>query len=206
MNWEIVCPDGRVRHLPYVNRGDAEADAELCDERRCRLYAEPEPLELAAPPCQGAPHRVRPRAPERTPVSTETVVARAEGVTLSTELSDLPFELLSVQLGVQPQIERCVRDALRNGRALEEIHIVVVVEEVGDVEVANVAACTRESVETVRGAMAPSPRFQEAADALVALPAERGMVKALYYTSENWATAYVAIPASRLATDAGGQA
>lgn len=57
--WEIVCSDGRVRHPPYNNPEDAAFDADLCDERACRLYPTPGPLEQAAPPCPGAPHRIR---------------------------------------------------------------------------------------------------------------------------------------------------
>ena len=56
-HWEIVCPDGRVRHLPYRNRGDADVDAELCEERHCQIYDGP--LDVGAGPCPGGPHRVR---------------------------------------------------------------------------------------------------------------------------------------------------
>jgi hypothetical protein len=27
--WEIICPDGKSRHLPYRNLGDAECDARV---------------------------------------------------------------------------------------------------------------------------------------------------------------------------------
>lgn len=57
--WEIVCPDGRVRHLPYANKGDADCDAEVCDERGCQLYPEPTDLERRLPPCEGKAHTVR---------------------------------------------------------------------------------------------------------------------------------------------------
>jgi hypothetical protein len=30
--YEIVCPDGHVRHYPYHNEDDALFDAKLCDE------------------------------------------------------------------------------------------------------------------------------------------------------------------------------
>lgn len=33
--WEIVCPDGKVRHYPYHNEGDAECDAAVFTESVC---------------------------------------------------------------------------------------------------------------------------------------------------------------------------
>lgn len=57
--YEIVCPDGRVRHYPYTNEDDARADARIYTRKRCRLYPEPSPLELAQPPCTGGEHAVR---------------------------------------------------------------------------------------------------------------------------------------------------
>jgi len=30
-HFEIVCPDGKTRHLPYANLDDAMFDARLCD-------------------------------------------------------------------------------------------------------------------------------------------------------------------------------
>lgn len=33
--WEIVCPDGKRRWLPYRNLGDAECDARVVSERGC---------------------------------------------------------------------------------------------------------------------------------------------------------------------------
>jgi len=62
LRWEIVCPDGRIRHLPYSNQQDAEFDAAICDERDCRLYEAQGPLQKGVPACPGAPHRVRPAA------------------------------------------------------------------------------------------------------------------------------------------------
>lgn len=58
--WEVVCPDGRVRHYPFHNFGDAESMARLAKERRCRLYPEPSPIELSQPPCPEGEHVVRP--------------------------------------------------------------------------------------------------------------------------------------------------
>lgn len=31
--WKILCPDGKERHYPYINYGDAECDARIYDER-----------------------------------------------------------------------------------------------------------------------------------------------------------------------------
>lgn len=66
--WEIVCPDGRVRHLPYINLGDAESDATSIDrktsvkgaELACRMYPNPGSLERKHGPCPGGKHEVRP--------------------------------------------------------------------------------------------------------------------------------------------------
>lgn len=58
--WEIVCPDGRVRHYPFHNFGDAEAMALRFSERRCQLFKEPSPLELRHPPCPEGKHEVHP--------------------------------------------------------------------------------------------------------------------------------------------------
>lgn len=56
--WQIVCPDGHVRHFPYHNRGDAECDASLVENRGCEDavsgYRQGEPL----PPCPGGRHTV----------------------------------------------------------------------------------------------------------------------------------------------------
>lgn len=35
--WEVVCPDGLVRHLPYINRGDALCDAEVNSGEGCGI-------------------------------------------------------------------------------------------------------------------------------------------------------------------------
>jgi hypothetical protein len=67
--WEVVCADGGVRHLPYLNRGDAEVDGRVFSTRGCRAYPKPSALEQSQPPCPGGDHQVRPtvfvaRAPE----------------------------------------------------------------------------------------------------------------------------------------------
>lgn len=58
--YEVVCPDGCVRHYPFHNEGDAESTARLASERRCRLWPKPSPLELSQPPCPEGHHVVRP--------------------------------------------------------------------------------------------------------------------------------------------------
>jgi hypothetical protein len=55
-SWEIVCPDGHVRHLPYMERKEAEFEADLCDDRGCEWLA---PFAAEAQ-CPGVPHRIRP--------------------------------------------------------------------------------------------------------------------------------------------------
>lgn len=73
VGWEVVCPDGRVRYLPYHNAGDAEGHARLAsDEARfvrrdnCRLAPKPGTLERAQPPCRGGVHTTRPVLLART--------------------------------------------------------------------------------------------------------------------------------------------
>ena len=61
--FELVCPDGLVRHFPYVNQLDAESDARFAQHRGCRFYDTPSRLEREAGPCPGGEHAVRPRAP-----------------------------------------------------------------------------------------------------------------------------------------------
>lgn len=45
--WEVVCPDGRVRHLPYHNLGDAQSHARFAS--RFSLVRE-----ARMPPCPEA--------------------------------------------------------------------------------------------------------------------------------------------------------
>jgi hypothetical protein len=62
MMFEIVCPDGVVRHLPYHQRSDAVFDARVCttrsnhDANGCNLYPQDPPQD---PPCPGGTHTVR---------------------------------------------------------------------------------------------------------------------------------------------------
>lgn len=62
--WEIVCPDGARRHLPYHNLGDAECDG--------RLYSTTHPCEhwdegQRATKCPGGQHKVEPIVFDDTP-------------------------------------------------------------------------------------------------------------------------------------------
>jgi hypothetical protein len=57
--WEIVCPDGRVRHYPFHNFDDAEDAAEHC-AKRCDPFRVPSELMASQPPCPHGPHAVRP--------------------------------------------------------------------------------------------------------------------------------------------------
>ncbi len=56
--YEIVCPDGRVRHYPYHNEGDADCDARVHSERVCRTFHD-DPPEWNDPPCPQGNHTVR---------------------------------------------------------------------------------------------------------------------------------------------------
>lgn len=64
--YEVVCPDGLIRHYPYHNRGDAEAHARKASDpkwfakRGCRLAPNPAKLELSMPPCSGGHHEIIP--------------------------------------------------------------------------------------------------------------------------------------------------
>lgn len=57
--WEIVCPDGRVRHYPFHNHGDAACDAESYSDEGCGVGYPLSPLERAQPSCPGGNHDVR---------------------------------------------------------------------------------------------------------------------------------------------------
>ena len=57
--YEIVCPDGRVRHFPFHNEGDAKSDAEhYSRERDCQAGLR-SPAEWSKPPCPQGEHTVR---------------------------------------------------------------------------------------------------------------------------------------------------
>lgn len=63
--YEVVCPDGLVRHEPYVAETSAAEHAELAAfpprfaRRRCRLGPIAGALERSLPPCSGGAHTVR---------------------------------------------------------------------------------------------------------------------------------------------------
>jgi hypothetical protein len=58
--WEVICPDGRVRHWPYVGRADAETDGHVFSAGACRSHRRAVALEASQPPCPGGAHTVRP--------------------------------------------------------------------------------------------------------------------------------------------------
>ena len=59
---EIVCPDGRVRHYPYHNKGDADADAKHASTKGCSFFKNKSRLETSQPPCPSGKHKTRPVA------------------------------------------------------------------------------------------------------------------------------------------------
>lgn len=61
VGYEVVCPDGHVRHYPYTNEGDADCDAEIFS-KKCQSYEEKNDLEKKFPPCQGGEHVVKIKA------------------------------------------------------------------------------------------------------------------------------------------------
>lgn len=62
--FEIVCPDGFVRHFSYTNREDAESDAKFASESSCQFQKQQSRLELAFGSCGGGVHTVRKRDSE----------------------------------------------------------------------------------------------------------------------------------------------
>lgn len=60
-SWEIVCPDGNVRHYPYIDRGRAEWDAQVAEDD-CQFlgYSQESVLWKYLPTCFGGRHTVRP--------------------------------------------------------------------------------------------------------------------------------------------------
>jgi len=59
LGWRIVCPDGRVRHAPYHNEGDARCDARH-DTKHGHKFYEDNPPEWYDPSCSGGAHTVEP--------------------------------------------------------------------------------------------------------------------------------------------------
>lgn len=63
--WEVVCPDGLVRHNRYHNLGDAESHARFASDpawfakRGCRLAPKPGRVERSLPLCCGGKHEAR---------------------------------------------------------------------------------------------------------------------------------------------------
>jgi hypothetical protein len=60
--WNVVCPDGLIRHNPYHNLRDAESHARFASDPKwfskhgCRLAPKPGRQELLLPPCCGGKH------------------------------------------------------------------------------------------------------------------------------------------------------
>jgi hypothetical protein len=57
--YEIVCPDGKVRNHPYINRGDAEGDARDETRHHCMKPYRGQPKAWLAPPCPQGKHTIR---------------------------------------------------------------------------------------------------------------------------------------------------
>jgi hypothetical protein len=72
--WKVICPDGRGRHLPYHNLGDARSHARFASrpdwfaKRGCRLAPKTGRLEQSQPPCPGGEHTVRPVISANSPI------------------------------------------------------------------------------------------------------------------------------------------
>jgi len=64
MSWWIICPDGKSRHLPYHNEGDAEADAATYGTRNWCWFANRSAEEHNG--CPGGVHTVTPGGPIAT--------------------------------------------------------------------------------------------------------------------------------------------
>ncbi len=60
--WEVICPDGCVRHWPYVDRDGAETEARIFSAGACGSYRKATALETNLPRCPGGSHSVRPTA------------------------------------------------------------------------------------------------------------------------------------------------
>lgn len=57
--YEIICPDGKVRTYPYVNRDDAEGDADDCSRHHSMKAFRGRPAAWSKPPCPQGKHTVR---------------------------------------------------------------------------------------------------------------------------------------------------
>lgn len=56
--FEVVCPDGHVRHFPYTNKGDALCDAVHYTERGCAHWKKG--VRALDPSCPQGVHTIRP--------------------------------------------------------------------------------------------------------------------------------------------------
>ncbi len=57
--WQIVCPDGHVRHAPYHDEAEARGDAAVFTATGCRLFGSASSARDNLPPCGGGMHEVR---------------------------------------------------------------------------------------------------------------------------------------------------
>lgn len=57
--YEIVCPDGSMRHYPYHHLGDATCDADVWSEGDGRCVCDDE-FTVSLGSCPGGAHTVRP--------------------------------------------------------------------------------------------------------------------------------------------------
>jgi hypothetical protein len=58
--WIVTCPDGKVRHYPHFNFGDAECDAGVFDRDPSRCSPEKVGEDHGQGPCPGGKHTVDP--------------------------------------------------------------------------------------------------------------------------------------------------
>lgn len=65
--YEVICPDGKARHYPYFNEGDANFEAEHIIKNGCSSLNDP--VRTIKTVCPGGTHTVRPlvfELPEHT--------------------------------------------------------------------------------------------------------------------------------------------
>jgi hypothetical protein len=57
-SYEIVCPDGKVRSYPHINKGDADSDARYHSHGAHVMYHD-DPAAWRKSPCPQGKHTVR---------------------------------------------------------------------------------------------------------------------------------------------------
>ena len=116
-----------------------------------------------------------------------------------------PYQIPLAWYGLlQPGIESVIRQALRNGIPLEDMHVIVEVSGTNDDDVrpTHIGVATEAAMRRAWHTM--SPRFQRAAEELIKMGTKQGLLKVLYFTAEGWLTAWMALPPNSLVTSAGG--